>query len=852
MKAPTPSARSHLAALVEASAALAALPATAGPTDVLAALYEQVAAMLGVRNFVVSLYDGDAGLIRCGYAVVEGEPWPPEQLPPLPLGSGPTSRVIRTGQPIVVPDVLAERGRWNYREVGNGPPVRSMMLAPMTRGGAAVGVVQAQSYQVDAFSADDAAALSVLANQAAAAVEAVRQREQAERAAARVRLLDDVGRLLGESLDLDAVLQRLAEQVTAVMGAGCAIYLLAESGRQYEGRLVRYRDPQLRAITEGRLAQPPPTLADTFIGRTILAGAPVWVADVAQAPLGPDLAAAVAAIGIRQALFAPVRRHGRVLGAIMVLGTAAYPLQQDDLGLATAVADRAAAAIEHARLHAEMAGQRWFLEHLIEAAPIAIAVMRGPDLIYEVANAAYRARLGGADIVGRSYLEVNHLLSARLAQAERERLEAVRTGGRPLRMTDVAVPQPDGSRRYISFDLSPLPAYRGRPAGVLALVWDTTADVLARERLAQLAQQSAAHAAEMEAIIAGMVEGVLVTTTDGTVRVMNEAGRRILGEAFPGMSVRAWDLISPLGIRHPDGRPVTEAESRALWETDRPVVDQEVLFRAPDGADRVLRTNFAPLPGPRGERAGTIAIFEDITERRALEAAREEFLAQASHELRTPLTSTLAYLQLAARRLARAPAAVAVVGEAVEVALAQAQRLRELVNDLLDATRMRQGRLELRRQPVDLAALVAAVVADRRESSGDGSHTFQVDTPAEPVVGEWDEDRLRQVFVNLLDNAVKYSPAGGNVWVRVQSAGPDAVVTVQDEGIGIPECELPKLFQPFGRAEHAPARNIPGFGLGLYICRDIVERHGGRISVTSRPGDGSTFAVTLPRMGGGG
>jgi signal transduction histidine kinase len=242
-----------------------------------------------------------------------------------------------------------------------------------------------------------------------------------------------------------------------------------------------------------------------------------------------------------------------------------------------------------------------------------------------------------------------------------------------------------------------------------------------------------------------------------------------------------------------------------------------------------------------------VMIFEDITERRALEAAREEFLAQASHELRTPLTSMLAYLQLTSRRLASEPALQGRLREAVDGATAQAQRLRELINDLLDASRIRQGRLELRREPVDLVALVSRVVDEHRDADPRRRHTFVVETPSGPVLGEWDTERLRQVFANLLGNAVKYSPRGGDIQVRVDTVGDDARVSVRDHGIGIPESEIPRMFRPFGRLEQLAARNIPGFGLGLYISRDIVERHGGHISVESTPEEGSTFTVTLPR-----
>jgi PAS domain S-box-containing protein len=851
MNVPAAAVHPHLARLVEASAALSALPASAGPAAVFEALYDYAAAMFGVRNFLVGLYDRATGLIRCGYAVVEGERRPLDDFPPLPLGSGPVGRVIRTGHHLIIPDVQAETARWNAIALGGGPPVRSLLLVPMTRGGEPVGVVQAQSPRVAHFTADDAAALSVLASQAAAALEAIAQHEQAERATARARLLADVSRVLGESLDLTEVVRALAGQVTAVMGGGCAVFLLAESGDHFETQAIRHRDPWLGPLAAALAAQPPPR-TDSFLGQVIQRGLPLLLHDLGGGAVPTAMARDAARLGIRQALLAPIRRQERVLGAILAVGTAACPLYDEDLALATALADRAAAAIDHARLHAALAERRRFLAQLIEAAPIGIAVLRGPDLVYEVANAAFRTLVGtDDDLVGRRFLGplAHGPRRARYARGAATLLERVRDGDGPLRMLDVTVARKGGTHRFLSFDLSPLPPERGRGAGVLVLLWETTAEVLARERLEQLARQSQAHAAELEAVIAGMAEGVVVTAADGGIRLMNAAARRILGDTATA-SPRAWELLATLSFRDLTGEPVPDAAARALWQTDRPLVGREFLVRAPDGTDRAVRMSLAPLPATTPDGAGVVAVVEDITERRALDEAREEFLAQASHELRTPLTSMIGYLQMVERRLARNPDAARLVAEPLRGAAGQARRLRALVGDLLDASRIRQGRLELQREPVDLAGLARAVMDDLRDRGAEGRHTLHLDVPPAPVLGEWDAERLRQVLVNLVDNAVKYSPAGGRVWVTVEDRGGEAVVQVRDEGIGIPERELPKLFRPFGRAAHPAARNIPGFGLGLYICRDIVERHGGAITVASRPGHGTTFTVTLPRHGG--
>jgi signal transduction histidine kinase len=232
----------------------------------------------------------------------------------------------------------------------------------------------------------------------------------------------------------------------------------------------------------------------------------------------------------------------------------------------------------------------------------------------------------------------------------------------------------------------------------------------------------------------------------------------------------------------------------------------------------------------------------------AAEAAvrtREEFLSVASHELRTPLTTIKGYVQ-AVGRLVRQPAPdVDQLKRYVAHLQVQVGRLEGLVLDLLDSSRIQQGRLDLRREQLDLAALAREVVERFQEApERTPAHRLVLEAPA-PVVGRWDPARLDQVLTNLLSNAFKYSPRGGTVRVAVVAAGGGAELRVSDEGIGIPAAEQGRLFQPFARGSATP-RNIPGAGLGLYITAQIVARHGGRIAVDSQPGRGSAFTVWLP------
>lgn len=226
---------------------------------------------------------------------------------------------------------------------------------------------------------------------------------------------------------------------------------------------------------------------------------------------------------------------------------------------------------------------------------------------------------------------------------------------------------------------------------------------------------------------------------------------------------------------------------------------------------------------------------------------REVFLSIAAHELKTPLTSLLGYAHVLQRRVARE----AVFGEREQRTLGavveQGQRLNRLIEALLDLSRIQTDRLSIERQPVDLAALAQRLVAEMLPTLD--QHSLHLVVP-EPLIVEGDQLRLEQVLQNLLQNAIKYSPGGGPILVRIDrqasAAGPVARLSVTDHGIGIPSDAQPQLFQRFYRAGNVDPRRISGLGIGLFVVNEIVTRHGGSIHVQSQEGVGSTFTVCLP------
>jgi signal transduction histidine kinase len=252
--------------------------------------------------------------------------------------------------------------------------------------------------------------------------------------------------------------------------------------------------------------------------------------------------------------------------------------------------------------------------------------------------------------------------------------------------------------------------------------------------------------------------------------------------------------------------------------------------------------------------AATAELKERYEQLKELDRMKSQFLSIASHELKTPITAMSGFLQVALRRVRRlgdgeaaAPVAegLRAITEQLEVVYRQTGKLARLVDELLDVSRIQTGRIEFRYADVDLSEL-ANEVATRMQLTT-STHAISVRRDSENVVTA-DRDHLEQVLNNLVTNAIKYSPTGGTITINVRPDGDGVRLSVTDQGIGIPEKELEAIFGLFYRSPDRAARDAAGMGLGLYISREIVVRHGGRIWAESGGVKGSTLNVVIPRM----
>ena len=619
--------------------------------------------------------------------------------------------------------------------------------------------------------------------------------------------------------------------------------------------------------------------------------------------------------GFRSLLGVPLRAYGRTLGALVLgRRQAGRPYAEQDVGFVLELAERAAMALDAAHGRAAEQRARAAAERLAAITQQVSASLTHEAVLEEVADAATRllgasfagvflverpggdfalaaargldaasartARLPrGRSVAGRAVAERRTILVEDAAAVPGTALPAlisgepigslvvapIVTGAEPLGVVEVYAPTPR--------------AFPPDAAELLAGLAAVAAAALANARLYRDAQEQAAIQATLNTALREAAEArdralaeaeaarghlyalfeqapaaiSVLRGPDHVIEFVNQRGRELIGHrdvlgkparaAFPELEGQG--LFELLDRVYASGEPVAVDEAPARWTRDGAEAEGyfTLVYQPYRGDGRV-----------EGVMSHAVEVTELVRARQrveALVAERDAFLAAASHDLKNPLGAIKGTAQFLRRQLARTGA---VDPERLSTGLTTIEetgdRMLGLVEEMLDVARLRMGQmLDLDRRPTDLVALARRCAAAHEQISE--RHAVRVASAVDELVGHWDGARLVRVLGNLLDNAVKYSPDGGEVLVELGREDGWAVLRVRDRGIGVPAADRERIFEPFQRGSNVAGR-LPGTGIGLAGARQIVEQHGGTLGVESEEGTGSTFTVRLPLEAGGG
>jgi PAS domain S-box-containing protein len=405
----------------------------------------------------------------------------------------------------------------------------------------------------------------------------------------------------------------------------------------------------------------------------------------------------------------------------------------------------------------------------------------------------------------------------------------------------VGIPRDHASLRWLSVNAAPIRTPTEEILGVVV----TFSDITERR---QLGAEHERLNAELEATLSGITDGLVVFNTDGQIVRMNEVGRVILGFSAEEIHAASFHRWAHLRVLTPEGQPFPLErlpQSRAL-QGERVHGIVMVVETAPAGRAVWVSASAGPIVTAQGRIVGAVLSLTDITRLHELQQRQEDFLRIVSHDLRHPLTIIQGHIQVLAGMLHDA----GVNGDmaaGVEAIQRSAQRMNAMIQDLVDVTRLESGQLPLEIHPIRLHAYLTNLLS-RMDTLIDYAR-IRVELPPDLPAVTADDNRLERIVINLLSNALKYSPPSTPVIVHAHCDDGMVRVSVTDAGPGIPPDEQPNLFQRYYRA-HSTRTTEEGIGLGLYITKLLVEAQGGQVEVDSAVGTGSTFSFTLPVAAG--
>ena len=382
-------------------------------------------------------------------------------------------------------------------------------------------------------------------------------------------------------------------------------------------------------------------------------------------------------------------------------------------------------------------------------------------------------------------------------------------------------------------------AFLGTDKSILAASAEQAAIALHNARLAHLLAEEKQR---LESILEHSADGIISIDACRRLISFNLMMEKLTGYARQEVLGKECFRILRLQNHKGDNLCASQCPILGKFNENSPTVQLEGIIKTKEGREIDVLMVYSMIRSPEGKPINAVVNIRDISQTRQLENLRETFLSMLGHELQTPLSIIKGY----ASTLARGDGHwnTEILHQGLRIIEEESDRLSRIVDKLLLASRISTGTSVLKKEPIQLPTLVKKLV--RRFQAVTNIHTFEIDFEAEFPSLIADPDLIEEVLANLIENAIKYSPKGGKIKIFGKLVDNEARVTVADEGIGIPADELKYIFERFHRSDKGLARVIRGTGLGLHICKSIIEAHGGKIEVSSQLGKGSQFTFSLP------
>jgi len=626
-----------------------------------------------------------------------------------------------------------------------------------------------------------------------------------------------ISRSLGESLDLQQVLNRLLSEMDGVFRTDISSVRLLDPGTN--SLVVKASGADAEEVAQEQIEI---RMGEGFIGWVGKTGETFITSDISKDPRFADFPRAKKKV--TSAIAAPIKITDRTVGVISCASSTRKRFTSDDLELLDSVASLAGAAIERADLYQQLLSRgEAVTESLIDGL---VVVDRECRVV--MTNRTSREMLGARPGMGEP---LERILKGKVGEWRRlcrdieNRIIDCPPGEPPTAFSrDLKIVAGIGEGRVLSARVSPVTSQWSTVIGAVLLLQDVT-------EVQRLTGELALEKTKLEAVLENVAVGVLAVSNQGEVLMANSTVFNMLAMARPW-----WWLGSGLEDAIPE--PALVRLIRRAIDEDKTLIDETVVL----SSGRHLEVSCTPMKQLSTGKGGVVTVLHDVTGIHEVEQARTDFVSMVSHELRTPLTSIKAYVDTLQRR------DVTFDDETrsgfIDVIARETERMTRLINDILDLSRIEAGRLDFKPTFVDLPALVRKVVSRIESQTEDHKVVLDLPVDMEPVLAE--QQKLDQVMLNLIGNALKYSPGGGEVEIAVKRLKEKAMVSVTDHGMGIPPDQLPFVFDKYHRGGKAADGGIRGSGLGLFVTKSIVETHGGRIWAESTEGEGTTMIFTLP------